>query len=62
MDIMHVFIYGQIIDDLLDELERLNLHNDTIVLLMGNHGWQLGNVHYGVNIHYVKHHTHAVNC
>ncbi|VGO22114.1 sulfatase-like hydrolase/transferase [Pontiella sulfatireligans] len=27
---------------LLDELERLELRDDTIVILMGDHGWQLG--------------------
>ena len=50
-DLARILIHGyyacvsytdKLIGDLLDELENLDIHEDTIVLLMGDHGWQLG--------------------
>ena len=32
----------KLIGDLLDELERLDIEDNTIVILVGDHGWQLG--------------------
>ena len=32
----------KLIGDLLDELERLKLDKNTIVIMIGDHGWQLG--------------------
>jgi len=32
----------KLIGDLLDELERLEMDDETIVILIGDHGWQLG--------------------
>jgi arylsulfatase A-like enzyme len=32
----------KLIGDLLDELERLEMDEETIVILIGDHGWQLG--------------------
>ncbi len=50
-DMARVLVHGyyacvsytdKLIGDLLDELERLAMAEDTIVLLLGDHGWQLG--------------------
>ena len=46
----------KLIGDLLDELERLKLDKNTIVIMIGDHGWQLASIHYGVNMHFLKHH------
>ena len=46
----------KLIGDLLDELERLEIDEDTIVILVGDHGWQLGEHTFGASMPCLKPH------